>query len=336
MSHSYPLKYMCISVLLIISVIGMLYTLNLQDEVEVSDILCRYKQSGTYSYLAILYPNILYNKTILEPGNPIYAPITHLLNITFHYDFTSEKVGNITLYYAIYGRLASKKWSKNFTLVTPSVKRAFGDSITYTFSTSLNITRIIEIAEKLRRETGALEEFYDYILTPKMRVVAETEVGMIDKKFEPNFTISFPKGGDGYIDIKGLSHKDEGGIEERKVIVLGWVRGLKHTFMALTGALSAAQAYAIWNIMSARVGMSDADKKLKMIRKKYKDLIVEVGEAVTMKEKVTTTVNVSSFKDLVRVADQLMKPIIFSSEEKAYTFRVIDGATEYVYAIKRE
>jgi hypothetical protein len=51
--------------------------------------LCSYQHVGTYNYVAKLKPNLIYNKTTLNPGEgTLYTAIVEYINLTFNYAFT--------------------------------------------------------------------------------------------------------------------------------------------------------------------------------------------------------------------------------------------------------
>ncbi|MBA7578902.1 hypothetical protein ES708_20768 [subsurface metagenome] len=71
--------------------------------------------------------------------------------------------------------------------------------------------------------------------------------------------------------------------------------------------------------------------------KKYADRIAEASSQTPMaSEKI---ISLGSIDDLVKVADELGKPVIHqppTATEKRHTYSVIDGTTQYQYIITKQ
>jgi len=77
-------------------------------------------------------------------------------------------------------------------------------------------------------------------------------------------------------------------------------------------------------------------------RKKHGDMVNEIiskyGNFIIKASKVTlgsTKVHVDEFKDLVRIARVLGKPIIYSTENNVHTFMISDSNILYVYVVPK-
>ena len=65
-------------------------------------------------------------------------------------------------------------------------------------------------------------------------------------------------------------------------------------------------------------------------KKKYKQVMVDI-EGLPSVKPAETVIPLSSLDDLVRIADDLVKPVLHQSEEGRHTYCVVDGVVRYQY-----
>jgi len=70
-------------------------------------------------------------------------------------------------------------------------------------------------------------------------------------------------------------------------------------------------------------------------RKKYRQMMVDVEELPGVKP-TETVIPLNSLDDLVRVADDLVKPILHQAEAGRHTYCVIDSGVRYLYVIETQ
>jgi hypothetical protein len=68
-------------------------------------------------------------------------------------------------------------------------------------------------------------------------------------------------------------------------------------------------------------------------RKKYGQMMVDVEELHEIKPN-DTVVPLSSVDDLVRIADDLVKPVLHQAEEGRHNYCVIDSGVRYLYVVE--
>jgi len=68
-------------------------------------------------------------------------------------------------------------------------------------------------------------------------------------------------------------------------------------------------------------------------RKKYRQMMVDVEELPGVKP-TETVIPLNSLDDLVRIADDLVKPVLHQAEEGRHTYCIIDSGVRYLYAIE--
>ena len=79
--------------------------------------------------------------------------------------------------------------------------------------------------------------------------------------------------------------------------------------------------------------MCSAGAEAARAKKKYRQLMVDVEELPEVKP-TETVIPLNSLDDLVRIADDLVKPVLHRAEEGRHTYCIIDSGVRYLYVIK--
>jgi len=269
--------------------------------------------------------------TTLERGQTVFTKLIDSVDVTFNYSFISEKpVSAVTTDVEITAVLeATKLWSKKFPILYANK----GGDFSVTFP--LDLVDYLELFETIRTETGASAESYNLTVTADVHTVAETQFGLIDGTFSQAMKGTL-KGNVLEWD-KELAQSKPGSIKTTKVIpnpnsYLGLsVAGARILSAALAGIFFLfllSQGVMYVRLKPAEV--SPAEKAVRQARKKYGAFIVE---ATIDGEK---TVSVDSMQDLIKVANELGKPIVHQAprvSEEPHAYYVLDGATRYQYLL---
>jgi len=105
-----------------------------------------------------------------------------------------------------------------------------------------------------------------------------------------------------------------------------WLGGLVAALLAL--------GYLGWNQARLKLaGLSAAEIQSSRAKKKYKQVLVDIQELPKVKSN-DTVITLSSLDDLVRIADDLVKPVLHQVEEGRHIYCTIDGAVRYQYVIQ--
>jgi len=76
------------------------------------------------------------------------------------------------------------------------------------------------------------------------------------------------------------------------------------------------------------------EKEIRLVKKKYGERIVEATSQTPVKDE--KIISIGSMEDLIKVADELSKPVIHqapSTPEEAHAYYVFDGVTRYQYLL---
>jgi hypothetical protein len=310
---------------------------------------------GTFDYTIYLEENSLYKTDTLKPpaATPYVSPQPKTLGVgpvipyelvdrmdtSYHYDFrASRPLTELTQEVTITATLDNPEfWSKTFVLV-PSTRQP--DSLQVDFP--VDIVYLNELLTAIREETGSAGEAYSLIIEAFVHVTAQTDIGPIDEIFTQ--TLSTELGGGTLIWNEELEMTQEGAITTTYIIpnpnrYLGLsVDGVKTTSLVL-GII-----FLIIFIASLVFYQKTKPPKLPLfekaalaVGKKYADRIAQASSQTPLvDEKI---ISLGSIEDLVKVADELGKPIMHqppTATEKWHTYYVIDGNNQYQYIIAKQ
>jgi hypothetical protein len=308
---------------------------------------------GTFDYTIYLEENSLYDTQTLKPpaATPYIPPEQKTLGVgpvipyqlvdrmeaSYYYDFrASDTVTDLAEELTVTVTLESPDlWSKSFVLVprTPET----GD---FKIDFPVDITYLNELLNKIRSETGGGES-YNLIIEAFVHVTAQTDYGPIDEVFSQ--TLSTELGGGTLIWNEDLKKTQEGAITATYTVpnsnrYLGLsVDGVKTTSLTLLLIFLAIFVTSLVFYQKTKPAeLPLYEKEALAIGKKYADRIAQASnQTAVASEKI---ISLGSIEDLVKVADELGKPIMHqppTNSERQHTYYVIDGATQYQYIIAK-
>jgi hypothetical protein len=340
------------------------------DVLEVGGTLQEQQTSGTgsFDYVVDLKPNSIYDTTILkppsvaatsvppsieintkpivttppapvvlQPGQTAFVNLIDKMEVAFDYGFAADKtVANLKTSVDVVATLeATQAWSKSFTLLQAD------KSGNFILDFPVDITGYTTLLNAIRTETGVSADSYNLTVTATIHTTGTTSFGPIDETFSPA--------------MKGTIKNNV--LTWDKDLIARAAGALKSTTTVDNPktylGLSVAAAKAIFSILSfifmcALCGLitiyvrhhgsapSSFDREVQKIRKKYGARIAEsVGLANTQDGK---TVSLNSIEDLMKIADELGKPVVHQSGDLSQgveSHYVIDGDTRYQYSVPR-
>jgi hypothetical protein len=309
---------------------------------------------GSFEYTIYLEDNSLYDThTITSPPATPYTPpeqktlgvgpvipyeLVERMDTSYYYQFhSSRQVTDLAEEVTITATLeAPDLWSKSFILV-PSTREKGNFKVDF----PVDIVYLNELLNNIRTETGTSGEAYSLIIEAFVHVTAQTDFGPIDEVFTQ--TLSTELGGGTLIWNEDLEATQEGAITTTHTIpnsnrYLGLsVSGVKTTSLTLLLIFLAIFVVALVYYQKTKPAeLPLFEKEALAIDKKYADRIAQAGSQTPVaSEKI---VSLGSIEDLVKIADELGKPIMHqppSNSEKQHTYYVIDGATQYQYIIAK-
>ena len=302
---------------------------------------------GIFSYAVNLLPNPVYDEPrlyspalssvsgdVLEPGEVIFTRMVDTMDVNYRYRFTTDdRSSDIQTESSIRLILgAGDLWSREL-----AVSRITGnDEINANFS--LDLAYLIEMMADIRTETGVPADTYTMELIASTDVTASTGEGAISETFTHSLKGNISRGMLQWDAV--LSKPGEGSISETVVTgnparVLGLpVNTARYLFIVTALILLAGLAWFGFNHYSTRP-LKTLDNTISQINKKYGDRIVTaIAEFPIVENQV---ISLESIEELVNVADELGKPIVYApsiNNGTPHVYYVLDSSTRYQYLLK--
>jgi hypothetical protein len=318
------------------SVFAIYYIHQLPTYETQTTTLCTYQHKGTYDYVAALKPNIIYNKTVLSPGEgTLYTAIVEYINLTFAYAFTcNPQPETITINHQTEIQIESPgRWPPR--ILSPSEAQ---DILQLTgnlsFVAQINCTMVRQFVEAIDKEIyGTVRSTaFNINIKPKIHVTANLTTQTIDETFTPQLTVAFKTDAEkgNYIAIENLQQTKPGAITETQQIPLQWVQNQKTASYIATASTAIALTISTFLYIKHKPA-PPTTKLIEKLTAPYKELIAKT----TQKPPETqTTIETVSLEDLAKIAEILARPILHTTEAEEHTFYIIDNNTKYQYKTK--
>ncbi|MBF8982472.1 hypothetical protein IZY60_02870 [Lutibacter sp. B2] len=302
--------------------------------------LYSYDHKTNVNYRVFLKPNILYSEESITEGNTYITEFVDYINTFFKYEFHGERVADIKGDYEITavvegytgeGDTYKSIWKKNLILIGLTPFNSKDKTILIEKQIPLKLEKYNNFAEQVIKDTkigcqSKITVFWN------VNIKAETDKGLIEEKMSPTMIIPL---NNNYFEIMGqLSQEKPENIEETKQVQLPVNKKIVVTYSVVAGILLIILTFLIF-FTKAAVAMNPLEKKLKKIFKNHGDRLVALNNEVAI-----TCENynaVKSIDDLVRIADEIAKPIMYkySADFKDMTeFYVFDDTQMYVVDLK--
>jgi len=304
--------------------------------------LYTYANYGTYSYVASLKPNIVYdNKTTLEPGEgPVYRRITNYVDINFTYTFEGSLPTNLTIQYQLTEYVETPQWTKTIYELPRRTITANGTETTLTINSIpfINVSSVFDLVKAVQADTGLSISAYSANIRIEMYIEAETNERVINESFSPTLKMEFESSreeGD-VISISGLEHSKSDQITKTETIYYSWVKSQRDISIVLSTAIFSGLIIVTWMFMTTRPHKPPKPEKLlEDFIAPYEEIIAEtIQEPSVEKPRLApvTTIIVETMEDLVKIAEILGKPILHTYQPpENHIFYVFDGTTRYEF-----
>ncbi|MEM3442632.1 MAG: DUF5305 family protein [Candidatus Bathyarchaeia archaeon] len=320
------------AVLTAISALSIYHTHQLPTHETQTTTLCTYQHNATYNYTAKLKPNIIYNKTTLNPDEgTLYTAIVEYINLTFTYTFKSNpEPQNTQINHQTKIQIESPgKWQRTLTETEAQEILQLTQNLNNTMQ--INSTKIKQFIEAIDKEIYGTTRTttYNTNIKPQIHITANINAQTIDETFTPELTIAFKtdvKKGN-HITIENLNQTKQGKITETKEIPL------PHTQTQRTIAYTATTITAISLTISTILYAKNKpppkpNKTIEKLTTPYKELIIKTAQTPP---ETKTTIETQNLEDLAKIAEILAKPILHTQQAQEHTFYIIDNETKYQY-----
>lgn len=312
------------------SAISVVYTHQLPTSETETNTLYTYLHKGEFDYEAKLVPNVIYNKTVLRPGNgTIFTAILETITLSFNYTFASyPRSENTSTYQRVAFTLQSpEKWNR--TLSDGEAKDLLQLDRSSTYTVVINSTRLREFVDAIDKETGMRTQNYNLLISSTVHTIAHTPAGTIDDVFSPSLKVSFTAGGDrgNYVEMTELTKTKPGEMTRTVTATLQWIIDQRNASYAATLISSPALAVSMFLYVTHKPEPPPS-KKLEKLVSPHRELITETTHEPP---ETRITIDMETLGDLARTADLLARPIMHWQRGDEHTFYVIDDDKKYRY-----
>ena len=312
-----------LALLFVILVFDAYAAYNLPTEVAHEVTVLTYTHGGDLHYDVSLKPNNLYGTTTMGPGNTYFRKITEHIDAAFGYEFTCDRDAEITCEYDVIASVASgKDWEKCYVLVPQTTFNSSGRSATFAEDLRIDLAHYEEVVSNISDEIGVRAQNPTLTIKYNIHTIARTNVGDVDEFFTPSLVIPLNKNA---FTIESNADEKTGSIKTKKTIIKQNVKS-RRTYSAAAAILVLISLILFVSLTrDTETAVSKAEKEIRSAKKKYGDWIadatdipIEIGQSV---------ITLRSLSDLVKVAEELGKPII----QKNQDYYVFDGSMRYEY-----
>lgn len=300
-------------------------------------------RQGAFGYRVKLKKNELFESAILEripqlpeiatigPDFPLSTELVESLDLNFNYRFTSdiridslEEEVNVWIVVEETGR-----WQRTFILLPPTKKQT---EFALTFPLDIG-GKLREMIEDINKKIGSRGKEGKITVFVQVHTIAETNVGVINEVFEQQLS--------GKINEKiewgekGLTLIKAGTVTQ-KVVEPNPLPPKLMRFSSIGLGVSLLVLFAlVFLYRRESKKLSFLEKELKKNRRKYRDLISEAVKYPEADED-ETVIDIASLEALVKIANNLIKPVLLMADQEKQIYWISDGQIRYCYVIEDE
>jgi hypothetical protein len=294
-----------------------------------------YTHTGIFDYTIHIKNNSLFASKILKPGQgTIFKKLVDHINISFTYEFMSTRVSQVSGSYEITAEVQTNYWTKEFPIIRSKKFEGNTTQTTNSETFPLNVTTYEKYIETINEQTGVAAT--ETMLTIKCTVFlsATSNEDEVNEIFTHSIQIPL---GNNVITLEGeLSKTQNGQKETTEEEYLPGVTSQRSNWTASSAVFIVLLIGVVLLTKSDMESLKSPSRHLKKIKRKYGEWIVDVDTPPSRSigaEKVET----SSFDDLLKISEELGKPIIHhENKEKNHTFYVLEETVHYTYTINEK
>ena len=303
-----------------------------------------YKQEASVNYRVYFKPNDFFPEESAGPGKAYINAITDYIKTFFTYRFSVAEEAEIEGEYRVTAHLDAyvlkekpgtdekervKLWGKTEVLLPPAPFAAEGRTATVSASVPVEYPRYAAFVGDVREEFKFSPDIVELRVVYAVNVKARTGHGEINEEIAPVMVI--PLRGNVFTVEGRLAEKKDGAIMTAQTVPVQAVIENRAKYAAVAGLSFLALLFVLFGTVP--VTQPPWEQKLCTIMKKHGDRVVACREGlpVVSGEKVLT---VHSFADLVKVADELAQPVLYTAGDGRHSFYVLTEPLSYVFTLE--
>lgn len=330
-----------ITILLICAISFLLYNqIKYPGSKEEKVVLYNYNNKANINYKVFLKPNILYSDTSIGEGNTYITEFVDHIDAVFNYEFKGERIADIKGDYeviaSVEGYTAEKEsektiWKKDFVLLSKTSFDINDKTISIKKDIPIKFQDYQAYAKKVIQDSKVSSQVKLSVFM-NINLNTTTDKGIIKETISPSMVMPLNVN---YFEIKGdLSKEKPDAIKATNNSQVAVNIKTVLCYSVILVVLIIALVYLIF--FTSVITVDDPlAKKLNKIFKEHGDRLVALNSEVSINYENYN--KVKSIDDLVRIADEIGKPIMykFSSDYNDITeFYVIDNTQMYIFKLE--
>ncbi|MBT4917473.1 hypothetical protein HON58_03480 [Candidatus Peregrinibacteria bacterium] len=279
-----------------------------------------YQHQGKVDYTVHLHPNSLYASDELGPQSVFFTPLVDTIIIDYQYSFIAQDIrAPLSFIYEVDGLYGIEGlWQKELHLLPPTQT----DSQNIAFSFALPLSDLLEYFDIFARETGSTLNEPTLDLTFKITPDFKMEKGERPEAFVQKYII--------HINTKTIRPEEELTQENSKSLSISnmSVTGVEDNTkvmqrLSITGVIIALLALIylgrgelkqILTKLQTFNSRTKDEKDFRFAKKRLGGLFVETDKITPIREE-EEVIYLKSLKDLVNLADETLRPVLYQMDE---------------------
>jgi hypothetical protein len=290
-----------------------------------------FQHQGEMDYRVQLKPNTIISETEMHQDEVYYSKLVESIDTDFSYSYTADQPAKLKVIYDVVAVVeAPEMWKKEFPLIPETVVEEEGKTVSFNRPFSFTLEPYQDYVNKVNEELGVNARDPGVIVQANINVVAESAAGQSSERLTPTMEIPLSAG---EFKIGGTLSPEKSGVHTAaKMVPNPGLQGRMTRHVLFLGILIVFGAITLlWTEVKEPVQIKEVDQ----IWRQYKDRLVKADRNFVVPDDLVF-VPLGSMDDLIKVADEAGKPIIFqdatTSEIKPGCY-VLDGLTVYKYVI---
>lgn len=298
----------------------------------------KYRHRAAIDYRVRLKANNYYPAPVLGPGGTYLANFVQAIETLFTYRFAAgEKVAleggsKVTATIEALTKEGEKSrtvWERSFALAPPQEFREEGKRAALGQRLLVDLNRYNQLVESLGKEAGVSFSEARLVLKWDVRVRVSSVKGTAYEALAPTLVIplsqkAFAAGGEPVAEKAGAFTTEQ-------KLRLSMREKLRYSILAYLAVVGFV--LLLFTLGTQGEQVSAAEKVRRVIYKRHGAFLVEV--TTTEEESETRVVSLATIDDLVKVADELGKPVLHQKSAVGEDlFCVLDGPVRYEFRLE--
>lgn len=279
---------------------------------EQKNALYTYINKGAINYSVHLKPNKLYSEDVLEEGKLYITEFVDYIDTKLKYEFAGDMSDNIKANYSVIAKVQGfvieseeikNVWEKDFPIVPGRTINSYENKISITENVKVNINEYNAFVKEIK-ETTKINCQTNLSLLMIVDLSGSTDKGVVKDNITTSLVVPLDVA---MFEVSGNSKVDKPGVIEETVQAQLPVNKNLVIIFGLILAASLILLIVLIFFTNIAPDKDEHEKELYKIFKKHGDRLVALCSDIDL----TNTITVKSIDDLVKIADDAGKSILY-------------------------